>query len=338
MSDQTLLASLPYRYDEADVNPLIDYRLETSLKTDFSWMNLMPFTFDLGDLRRLPIEHLFSVLEQLPLMSLISFRNTNRLAHHMVSTMPKFRIVIEQAPRAIRDLLAVQTEVETTLLGLLEKLQQRHCDSCGKLSRHLWLPAITSLCFSCTRFGPTKMKKEVTHPHHLSDEDIEHVRTNMPLFVSFFKCRIKGKYLMMLGSDTNFAPQIRHVNPGIKAQLMLPDPCNEHEDNRSLVLRPKQKEPAITPSQPVPQHCHSSMATIIAPQVFDEGADMGSFCRTCLYTTGLDTIYTDAEFFEHLKTCHVQPFDELVQIYRDVPWKEKTNHLKLIPYPADEEC
>ncbi|KAH8692519.1 hypothetical protein GQ44DRAFT_586606, partial [Phaeosphaeriaceae sp. PMI808] len=147
--------------------------LETLLPLDLGQISLTPETFDLGHLERLPMELLLSILEELPLISLIRFRNTNRLAHHIVDTMPKFRIIVEQAPQAIRGVLAVQMKVRVTLPGLLKKLRQRHCDYCGKLAQHLWLPTISRLCFHCAHFGRVPLEKaEIIQQYRLTDEDL----------------------------------------------------------------------------------------------------------------------------------------------------------------------
>ncbi|KAF2177310.1 hypothetical protein K469DRAFT_454536, partial [Zopfia rhizophila CBS 207.26] len=147
--------------------------LETLLPLNLGQISLMPETFELGHLGRLPMELLLSILEELPLISLIRFRNTNRLAHHTVDTMPKFQIIVEQAPQAIRGVLAVQTKVRVTLPSLLKKLRQRHCDCCGKLAQHLWLPTTSRLCFHCARFGPMPLEKEeIIQRYGLTDEDL----------------------------------------------------------------------------------------------------------------------------------------------------------------------
>jgi hypothetical protein len=100
------LPSCSYVPGEADLDPTIDGHLETLLPLNIGEISLMPETFGLGHLGILPMELLLLVLEELPLISIIHFRNTNRFAHYIVDTMPKFRIIVKQAPQAIRGVLA----------------------------------------------------------------------------------------------------------------------------------------------------------------------------------------------------------------------------------------
>jgi hypothetical protein len=335
MAEQKLIASLSYNHYEADLRPLIESQLETLCPIDFNPMKSMSSTSNLGHLKKLPTELLLLVLEQLPLTSLIYFRNTNRRAHYIVETMPKFRIIVKQAPQAIRGILAVPTKVRTTLSELYGKLQQRHCDQCAKegqykLAQHLWLPTTERLCFRCAWFGQAPMDKdEAAELYDLSDEQLE----SIPSFrcsPAIFKAGLKGNTFKLLGQPILYDAQAITDMYHMRQEWTLSSHrYKDHEDLRHIITQPKRPGPITFPGYP-PGRFRRDMATIVAPWISSGGAEMGAFCSTCLHTERQDTLYTHADFLKHLQTCRVQPIDEYPKLRRGTINAEETYRLKLV--------
>lgn len=71
----------------------------------------------------------------------------------------------------------------------------------------------------------------------------------------------------------------------------------------------QQQRPIGFPPHVLPRRCRRSMATIVAPWISSNGAKMGVFCQMCLYTAEQESLYTPADFFEHLEFCRVATFD-----------------------------
>lgn len=296
---------------DSTFNPLIDGQLETLLPLDLSKISLQSDTFDLGHLQRLPKELLLLVLEELPLVSLICFRNTNPLAHHVVDTMHKFRIIVEQAPQAIRGVLAVQTKVRTALPELYEKLRQ-HCDSCGKFAQHFWLPTASRLCFHCARFGRYYFRKtELKGVYQLSDEDIKSVPSFRLLRVII---RAGGGRRVQLFEehtlyDAEVAARLYFNKTSLWILLRMEQiyACGSCEsvccfdDPSNQQRRIKASHGFVLLSQ-----CRD-MAMITAPWISSHGAMTGVFCKLCYSTNEQCSLYTPAGFLEHLQQCRVQP-------------------------------
>jgi hypothetical protein len=146
---------------------LTDVILHDFLPLDLAPIDPAPSVYNLGLLSKLPDELLYlHILEELDLLSLIRFRKTSHHAHYVVDTIPEFQILVKWAPQVIRGVLAVQTNIVASVVTIVNKLRQRHCDHCDKAAQHIWLPTLDRLCFLCAHRGPMPLEEEEMLKHY----------------------------------------------------------------------------------------------------------------------------------------------------------------------------
>ena len=294
METQLPSADCSARHTELSTSPPIERRIETSSPLNLDLITLIPQAFDQGLLSRLPAEVLYIILEELPLRSLFRFRNTNRLAHYLVDNMPKFRIVVEQAPHSIRGILAFQTKVSITLREFFMKLRQRHCDYCGEAAEHLWLPTILRLCPRCAHLFPTPMtKKELRIIHEcLTEDDFDSIPS-----LRFFPYTVDPSipdhdsdsfetFPELTLYDTQIATEkFYQKNPKFfKSKWLMPSIMESDKTSPLVFINwTGQKSPDPSPgwSGSFRKSCRLNMALIIAPWVSSEGAELEVVCSRC---------------------------------------------------------
>lgn len=199
-------------------------------------------------------------------------------------------------------------KVQVSLTLLFKKLRQRHCDCCGKLAQHLWLPTTSRLCFYCALYGPIPFKnEEITQRYKLTDEDL----TSIPSF-RFLPATFVGGYRMntfqVSGNhilyDTQIVTQLSYERTRFSTRP--PGMAIENDEVRRLVDGSAQQQgPIVVPPHLVPQHGRRNMATMVAPSISSDGAKIGVFYKTCLYTKKQDPLYSPADFLEHFERCRV---------------------------------
>ncbi|PVH96479.1 hypothetical protein DM02DRAFT_659161 [Periconia macrospinosa] len=110
---------------------------------------------NIGELNVLPNELLVAILEQLPIQSLLTFRNVSTHARFVVDTLPRFRAIMRHAPQIIYANLVLQPSTHVSLSALSGKLRQKECDLCPpgdeRLAPYIWIPTASRLCLQCLR-------------------------------------------------------------------------------------------------------------------------------------------------------------------------------------------
>ncbi|KAI0183826.1 hypothetical protein EV127DRAFT_376107 [Xylaria flabelliformis] len=110
------------------------------------------------DIGRLPMDILYTILENIDIRSLITFRQLNLEARHIVDSIPhgKYRRVIEHAYILLRALFLTQSELaaKISLVDLDTALCTAACAICGEFSGFISIPTWKRCCFSCLQRAP----------------------------------------------------------------------------------------------------------------------------------------------------------------------------------------
>ncbi|MCJ1413560.1 hypothetical protein MMC19_007681 [Ptychographa xylographoides] len=108
-----------------------------------------PVTSTLGELEKLPREIINMVLLTLDLEALTVMRRVNICARRVISRLPEYKIVIEQAPSVLRAFLSVKLGSFTTLQRIYDALCSETCVGCGRFAPMLYLFTCSRVCGDC---------------------------------------------------------------------------------------------------------------------------------------------------------------------------------------------
>jgi hypothetical protein len=290
---------------------LTDVILHNFIPLDHALIDPAPSVYNLGLFSKLPDELLYlHILEKLDLLSLIRFRNTSRHAHYVVDTLPEFQILVKWAPQVIRGVLAVQTNVVASVVTIVGKLRQRHCDRCGKAAQHIWLPTLDRLCFLCAHDGPMPLEEEeMLKQYGLTNGDLHLIPSFRFLPATFrgplnTKPWIKRRGLPDKPPDfdphrNSFRVPYEHIlyDTQVATQLALertgqeiqPSTTTEDKEVQRVIDNCGKRHGCIVlPPWLLPRRCRRVMGLVFASWITLDGAESGVFCQECLYITGKD--------------------------------------------------
>lgn len=151
-------------------------------------------TKNAGTLDKLPLELLWSILEQLDLFSLTSFRRVNGRARQLVASLPQYNAVLQYAPNALRGILAIGTSPWITCQLLYEKLCTCYCEDCGNFGVYLYLLTCKRVCYFCISHHNNYLplsRIQACHKFGLEDTDIE-MLPRMELIPGNYSPRMRG--------------------------------------------------------------------------------------------------------------------------------------------------
>ncbi|PYH40068.1 F-box protein [Aspergillus saccharolyticus JOP 1030-1] len=253
-------------------------------------------TSTLGQLDILPTELAHEICLYLDIRSLFRFRQVNRRAQQIVSSIRLYRAVINHALEAFCIILRTNIAPWFTLSDLFKVLCTKYCQFCGDFGGFIFLPSFARCCFTCIR-----------------EENLPRV---LPL--SVLKQRLKPRSGRLLG----FIPTVRTL-PGIysmdetprkrRTKVVLRDSVN------TLYLSDYSENTRVKRSQSTSLLPY--MVTTSLPY-FDpkSGAvQRGISCSGCqvalekdLYTSGVkpaacalrDKVYSHDDFRNHFQNCH----------------------------------
>lgn len=108
----------------------------------------------LGTLDVLPLEVLHLILDQLDVSAIAMFRQANRQALDLVSSLPSYEAITRVAPNILRSYRAIQAERIVTCSQIYEQLCQPACQKCGDFGGYLYLLTCSRVCFLCVAEDP----------------------------------------------------------------------------------------------------------------------------------------------------------------------------------------
>lgn len=111
---------------------------------------------DLGMLSSVPIETHHLVLDELDIVSLLTFRRVNQLSMSTVNSMANYDKVVCQAGVCLRMALAINTAHNYTLRQLFTNLCQKNCDGkgCSSLAPFMDVFTLTRRCLGSEKGCP----------------------------------------------------------------------------------------------------------------------------------------------------------------------------------------
>lgn len=149
-SPSTLLAIAthhnPHQLDATRFEPL-PLSIHQNLTTPFP----TPPSTTLGTLHPLPLELIHLILPHLPIASLLSLRQTNRLSRSAVTSLPLYRLVTTHAPTALLAVCRFDLASKITLSALYSVLTTDKCHVCGGFGLYVFMPTLQRCCTRCVQ-------------------------------------------------------------------------------------------------------------------------------------------------------------------------------------------
>jgi hypothetical protein len=104
----------------------------------------------IGILECLPTELLRIVCLELDIRSYFNFRQTNRRAREIASSLYEYHNLVKHGLESLRAVLRTGIHPYVTISDLYRALCTRRCDvCCGEFGGFLFLPSVTRCCFNC---------------------------------------------------------------------------------------------------------------------------------------------------------------------------------------------
>ncbi|KAI1169003.1 hypothetical protein F5B18DRAFT_658069 [Nemania serpens] len=137
---------------------LVQASLQSAFKT-------LP-TASLGILGRLPVELIFLTLYELDIRSFFCFRQVNRQARIISTSLWEYNLVSKHGLEGLRGLLRAELAPYFTISDLYRPLITDKCSTCGAFGGHLFLLTAERCCFDCLL---TSARYRVIAPSTLAD-------------------------------------------------------------------------------------------------------------------------------------------------------------------------
>lgn len=110
-------------------------------------------TADVGILDRLPVEVMSMVLRQLDICSFFHFRQVNRRARVLSSSLWEYKLVSKHGLEGLRGLLRAELAHYFTIDDLYQPLITDKCSTCGGFGGHMFLFTAERCCFTCLQLS-----------------------------------------------------------------------------------------------------------------------------------------------------------------------------------------
>jgi hypothetical protein len=274
----------------------------------------------LGALDVLPTEILLHILQTLPLRDLLQYRNLSKSNRQFVDSIAEFSEISRYAQHTLRCIIAIQTTAEITLVTLYQALCDRHCDACGSLTQHIWLPTCRRICLRCPDTSSHGLavpltKSEILLEYELDDSQLLQ-KPRFHFIPSIFARRARritteGCHWLY---DTDSVRRVHRRRPCPRADgswALTYSNIYRRNGEVDYTIRNARHDgpPTMLPTVP-PSRYRFTMATVVAPWLSPgKMPEMGLLCVTCRYTSKLYCMYTRTGFLEHLRECRVQFYD-----------------------------
>lgn len=121
---------------------------------DYEALLTNPMSDALGNLRRLPREILWMIIEYLDLQSCLRFSQTCRMLRDFCQENTCYKVVHRYISWFLLILKSLGLQYWITVRGLCEEVQQPKCRSCGSNGHLLFLPTCERICTNCLWYNP----------------------------------------------------------------------------------------------------------------------------------------------------------------------------------------
>ncbi|KAE8155746.1 hypothetical protein BDV40DRAFT_283009 [Aspergillus tamarii] len=136
---------------------------------------------NIGRLDCLPLEIILEICLLLDIRSLFRFRQVNRRAQRIVSTVRGYRETIAYALEALCVILRMKIAPHFTLHDLFSVLCTRDCLVCGSFGGFVFLPTLMRCCFSCIRGNHLPPVMSVANAKRLVNLSSTHLLKSIPV-------------------------------------------------------------------------------------------------------------------------------------------------------------
>ncbi|KAI1197163.1 hypothetical protein F5X97DRAFT_302909 [Nemania serpens] len=120
-------------------------QVQASLQSAFKTLP----TADLGILGRLPVELMFLTLHELDIRSFFHFRQVNRQARIISTSLWEYNHVSKHGLEGLRGVLRAELAPYLTIRDLYRPLVTDKCSKCSAFGGHLFLFTVERCCFDC---------------------------------------------------------------------------------------------------------------------------------------------------------------------------------------------
>ncbi|KIW14454.1 hypothetical protein PV08_07238 [Exophiala spinifera] len=110
---------------------------------------------NLGTLEKLPHGVLWSVLAQLDVCTVRTFRRVNRQAQELVDALTHYNTINTHAPHVIPAILSIEAGRWISCGDLWKAFCTATCEECGRFANFLYIPTCKKVCFYCFTGGRT---------------------------------------------------------------------------------------------------------------------------------------------------------------------------------------
>ncbi|KAH6651272.1 hypothetical protein F5144DRAFT_639034 [Chaetomium tenue] len=306
--EDALLATVAYHYHDYDLlvirspphehAPVRDSLLEAFPSPPLS---------SLGDLHPFPVEIIAAICLWMDVATLFRFRQINRFARRVISSLLQYRHITTHALEAYRATLRTRIGIQMhfTLADMHTALCSPECGGCGKFGSFVFLPTFTRVCWVCS-----------------SGSKISRVSTLSSVASYYGKPRAEMRRLLPVISSIPGIYSLKEIRRTGSVSLVTKESTLALEA-AGVLQRPslcdKDYEHACAPF--VMHGVYWAMVTTAFPYL-DRAtgrAENGLLCRGCRLNSeqllwqvdpagfpGVDCTYTREAFLEHFKNvCHV---------------------------------
>lgn len=157
---------------------------------------------------KLPNELMMQILGELDIQSYLSFRQANRLARNIASTLTVYRTVATYAPTCLLAMLRTGIAPWFTFSDIYRAMLLRCCEICQRPADYIYLPTATKACGHCIDCNNTQFKTVALDSFaKTSNWSKEKLRQNIPVL----KC-LPGDYRLYGGGSIHQGRRLNLIN------------------------------------------------------------------------------------------------------------------------------
>jgi hypothetical protein len=132
---------------------LDDASLETRCSLENGGQYVTQSSCSLGRLDKFSLELLCEILLGLDVPTLVSLRRVNRLAMHLVNSLPQYSKIMMECPNVLRAIVSTRAN-GFDLRTLYTTLCTSSCANCGLFGGYLYLITCSRVCYFCFSSAP----------------------------------------------------------------------------------------------------------------------------------------------------------------------------------------